>query len=75
MADVIDDAQRCRGHSSLHVLTDRARGDDVVATLKDQCRRPRLWQIGSVVRKKRDACKVLGNLRVGLAEAVGQLHT
>ena len=48
--------------------------DDVVAALQDERRRLQPRQVRAVVGQEGDARELLGDLRVGAAEAVGQLH-
>ena len=57
----------------MHVAPDRLRRNRVLRALEDERLGPHLRQVGPVVGEERHAGEVLGDLRVGAAEAVGEL--
>ena len=56
-----------------HVVADDIRRDHVVRALQDQGGHPDVGEVGAVVRGEGDPGEVPGDLRIGAAEAVGQL--
>src|SRR5689334_17770754 len=71
--DVVDDPQGSVRQGPLQVLADRDRRDQVLAALHDEGRRDELRNVCAVVGQERGAREVLRDVRVGAAEAVGQL--
>lgn len=73
VADVFDDSQRAVTHDPVHIVSDRAWGNQVVAALKQQDGTVDTTQIVAMIRKESNARKVRGNLGIGAAETVRQL--
>src|SRR3954451_19364338 len=54
----------------VHVLTYASRRDYIVTALQDQRRRLDLGQVGAIVGHERRSVEMLGDFRIGTAEAV-----
>ena len=72
MADIVDDPKLAVRQHAMDVFADRPRRDQIVTALKDQAGRGQLPQLGPVVRQERHPGKLLGDLGIGTAKAVGQ---
>ena len=64
---------RLFGNGAVDEVADLLRGDDVFAALEDQRRHVDAGEVLAIVGGERHAGEGLGDLRIGAAEAVGQL--
>ena len=73
MPGCLHDYQLAARDVAMQPFPDRYRRNDIVAALQYERRGSQLHGVGPVIRHERDPAEVLGDLRIGAAEAVGQL--